>query len=120
MDAVTGLDRMGIEAPPYDPYIVVRQTSQDIHMIGKTRLNGSAGLNGFANGSGTPWVLVVPSDWPHPAEGKRIGSVYLDFDAWVASQGAEHGNWYDLNAANVDREQVVFEAYPLAEIVPGK
>ena len=41
-------------------------------------------------------------------------------DAWVASQGAEHGNWYDLNAANVNRAQVVFEAYPLSQIVAAK
>ncbi len=117
---IAGLDRMGIEAPPYDPYIVVHQTSRDIHMIGKTALNGTGGPNAFTDAHGNPWVLVVPSDWAHPAEAKRIGSVYLDFDAWVASQGAQHGDWYDLETANVDRTQIVTEVYPPAEIGPGK
>jgi LruC domain-containing protein len=113
---LAGLDRMTIEAPPYDPYIVVHQNGRDIHMIGKTALNGTPTT--FIDGAGNPWVLAVPSDWAHPAETKRIGTAYLDFDAWVASRGADHCNWYDRETANVNSSLIVTEAYPLPAIVP--
>lgn len=113
-----GLDRMTIEAPPYDPYIVVHQTGKDIHMIGKTALNGTGGPTTFIDGAGNPWVLAVPSDWAHPAEAKRIGTAYLDFDAWVASQGADHCNWYDCETASVNSSLIVPEAYPLPALTP--
>ncbi len=109
---LTGFNRLGVEDPPYDPYIRVNQTGRDIHMIGKTALNGSPGTNGFIDGNGYPWVLVVPSDWAHPAEGATIGGVYYDFDAWVSSRGAEHADWYDREPGTVDEGRIILPAYP--------
>jgi hypothetical protein len=117
----TGFDRLGVEAPPYDPYILVHQTGRDIHMIGKPALSGSSGVNSFINANGYPWVLIVPSDWAHPAEGAAIWDVYYHFNEWVASSGAAHADWYALEAGSADESRLVLPAYPPAQMIgPGK
>ncbi len=52
----------------------------------------------FVDGNGFPWALLVPSDWEHPAEGRRIDSDewYPRFTNWRESEGEDHTDWYNF------------------------
>ena len=87
--------RATMDEPPYNPFLHVRNTWYDIHLIGEETLPGSrsAGLS-FQDAEGFPWALLAPSTWEHPLEGQRIETPYPRFTLWRQSFGARHTDWY--------------------------
>lgn len=87
--------RATMDEPPYNPFLHVRNTGYDIHLIGEEALPGSksAGLS-FQDAEGFPWALLVPAAWEHPLECQRIEVPYPRFTLWRESFGARHTDWY--------------------------
>jgi LruC domain-containing protein len=81
------------DRPPYNPYLLVRNTGKEIHLMGEQDLRGSTSES-FQDAQGFPWGLLVPADWVHPDEGQRIEVHYPRFTNWRESFGMLHGNWY--------------------------
>ena len=96
-----GVERSSVTLPPYDPYLYVRNTKYDIHLIGRESLpagtypvqNNPPGAT-FQDSKGFPWALLVPIEWQHPAETQYIGKAYPLFDRWRQSFGQEVPSWY--------------------------
>lgn len=81
---------------PYNPYLVVRTTGHDIHLIGREANTISINPGDpFVDREGFPWALLVPRAWVHPDEGQRIEVHYPRFTLWRESGGADHADWYD-------------------------
>lgn len=81
---------------PYNPYLFVYNTGQDIHLIGREANTISKNPDDpFIDEKGFPWALLVPRDWTHPEEGVRIEVDYPRFTLWRESGGTEHQDWYD-------------------------
>jgi LruC domain-containing protein len=98
------IDRSKVEAAPFDPFIYVKNTGYDIHLIGKDPVPGTknpvssyttAAFN-FMDEAGFPWALLVPADWQHPAETQFIEELYPYFKFWRDEDGAKFSNWYLL------------------------
>ncbi|TVQ26985.1 MAG: LruC domain-containing protein, partial [Spirochaetaceae bacterium] len=89
-----------LSEPPYNPWVIVRNTGHDIHLIDReplTELITSKNPNDrFVDSDGFPWALLVPEEWIHPAEAKRIDSDewYPRFTNWRLSGGEEFTDWY--------------------------
>jgi LruC domain-containing protein len=87
--------RATMDQPPYNPFLHVRNTWYDIHLIGEEAMPGSRSAGrSFQDAEGFPWALLVPSAWEHPLEGQRIEVPYPRFTLWRQSFGAEHTDWY--------------------------
>jgi LruC domain-containing protein len=96
------VDRDKVELAPYDPYLYVRDTGYDIHLVGKDPLPNThnpwysyinVSMN-FRDDEGFPWALLVPADWQHPAECQFIEVLYPFFEDWREDYGASNSNWY--------------------------
>jgi LruC domain-containing protein len=89
--------RWGVELPPYDPYLYVHDTAQDVHLIGKPALPDSQNevvFDDFRDGNGFPRGLLLPYNWPCPTEGTHIEDAYEFFDDWRLGGGLTHQDWY--------------------------
>jgi LruC domain-containing protein len=87
--------RETMDEAPYNPFLHVRDTLYDIHLIGEEALPGSRSYGrSFQDAEGFPWALLVPSTWQHPSESQRIEVHYPRFTLWRQSFGAEHTDWY--------------------------
>jgi hypothetical protein len=85
-----------LPAAPYNPYVFVYNTGYDIHLIGREANTISKNSDDpFVDADGFPWALLVPRDWAHPDEGKRIENFYEGFTIWRTTGGAEAEDWYD-------------------------
>jgi LruC domain-containing protein len=92
-----------IDAPPYDPYLYIHDTTYDVHLIGRPSLDVTEnpdGSDGFIDDAGYPRGLLVPAEWAHPIEITPIETAYPRFDAWRADLAAgiltgPHNNWYE-------------------------
>jgi hypothetical protein len=72
---------------PYDPYLYIHNTGYDVHLVGRTSLDGSsnpAGSDGFVDGQGFPRGLLLPVEWSPPKELNDIRNAYPRFSAWMA------------------------------------
>ncbi|MFP4012411.1 MAG: LruC domain-containing protein [Spirochaetaceae bacterium] len=89
-------DPKGVTRAPYDPYLYVKNTGADVHLIGREPLpdSNNAEDDDFRDEDGFPWALLVPADWEHPDEGQRIEEAYPAFDYWRASEGEHYPDWY--------------------------
>jgi LruC domain-containing protein len=100
------IERDRVELAPFDPYLRVKETTYDIHLVGKDPLPDTKNplesydnyddpeTFNFMDGEGFPWALLVPVDWEHPPETVRIEKVYPFFTNWRLSKGASNTNWY--------------------------
>lgn len=91
-------------APPYDPYLHVRNTNYEIHLPGfTTQINSSANYgvsSTFKDASGYPFVLIFPDDWHPPLEGEDLGLAYPQLMNYITSPNTSNETWYqspDLN-----------------------
>ncbi|MFP4409384.1 MAG: LruC domain-containing protein, partial [Spirochaetaceae bacterium] len=88
-----------VDRAPYDPFLYVRNTRYDIHLIGEDPLpppySERTGTGEFQDAEGFPWALLVPGDWINPGEGVRIENVYPAFDYWRSSFGEDYPDWYE-------------------------
>jgi LruC domain-containing protein len=89
-------DPANINRAPYDPYLYVKNTGHDVHLIGEEPLPGSNNPDDddFRDGDGYPWALLVPADWQHPDERQRIDEAYPAFTYWRQSEGEYYPDWY--------------------------
>lgn len=97
-------DRYGLELPPFDPYLYVYDTHQDVHLIGKPALpetQNEVVYDDFRDPQGFPRALLVPHTWAPPAESISILDAYPWFQAWMDSDGTEQQSWY-LDPADPD------------------
>ena len=44
------------------------------------------------------WALMISGEFRYPAERKDIRTAYTYFNAWAASGGAQHVDWYEDEA----------------------
>ena len=89
-------DPADINRAPYDPYLYVKNTGHDVHLIGEEPLPGSNNPDDddFRDADGYPWALLVPADWQHPDERQRIDEAYPAFTYWRQSEGEYYPDWY--------------------------
>ncbi|WP_026377156.1 LruC domain-containing protein [Aestuariibacter salexigens] len=85
-------------APPFDPYLHVKQTNYEIHLSGfDTRVTGSANAAAdthFKDENGFPYALIFPDDWYPPLEGVDIGQAYEQFLDYALSPSTDNESWY--------------------------
>lgn len=81
-----------VDRPPYNPYLYVKNTGNDVHLIGEESLDGT--YNSFMDENHFPWALLLPIDWDPPAEGQRIEEKYPRFTRWRESGGELSRDWY--------------------------
>ena len=90
-----------VDRAPFDPFLYVRNTRYDIHLIGEDPLpapySRRTGTGDFQDAEGFPWALLVPGDWINPGEGVRIETVYPAFDYWRSSFGEDYPDWYKFD-----------------------
>lgn len=84
--------------PPYDPYLHVLTTGQEIHLPGKsTRIASSANfgeVSNFKDENNYPFALIFPDDFYPPLEGIDIGEAYSDFLNYTQSPEQSNETWY--------------------------
>lgn len=85
-------------APPYDPYLYVRNTNYEIHLPGfAPQIASSANYGGgstFKDAAGYPFALIFPDDWYPPLEGKDLGLAYTQFLNYTTSPNTSNETWY--------------------------
>ncbi len=85
-----------VDRPPYNPYLFVKNTGKDIHLVGEETLTDSNNPGAtYMDADSFPWGLLVPADWKYPEEGQRIEVPYPRFTLWRESEGNEHQDWYE-------------------------
>ena len=112
--------------PPFNPYLFVKNTGHDIHLIGKQALPTSINPGDpFRDSQGFPWALMVPTletiddgKWKHPNECQRIEIPYPRFTLWRESLGDEHVDWY-LHYYNPYIPPTQPTVKRIADIIPG-
>lgn len=85
-------------APPYDPYLHVKQTNQEIHRPGfATQIVTSANYgtdSTFKDARGYPYSLVFPDNWYPPLEGTDLGNAYSAFISYTQTPTSSNETWY--------------------------
>ncbi len=104
-----------LSRPPYNPYLYIKNTGYDVHLIDEEPVYGSVNPDDtFRDADGFPWGLLVPpgSDgWVHPAEGQRIEEPYPRFTRWRESGGELSPDWYLYNDPWVEEPAVYAAGY---------
>lgn len=77
---------------PYDLYLHVLNTSQNIHFAG--RIQDASGQDRYLDPSGFPWAILVPGSFQWPYERVNMEDAYADFRSWYTSGGAQAADWY--------------------------
>ena len=86
-----------VDRPPYNPYLYVKNTGNDVHLVGEESLDGSYDPLMFLDGNNFPWGLLVPpvpNTWQPPTEAHRIEEFYPRFTRWRESGGELSRDWY--------------------------
>ena len=83
-----------VDRPPYNPYLYVKNTGKDVHLIGEESLDGSYDPLMFMDENNFPWALLVPDTWQPPTEAHRIEEFYPRFTRWRESGGELSPDWY--------------------------
>lgn len=91
----------------YRPYLVVKNTGQEIDIAQINPDNGMIDANGY------PFGLIVPSDWSWPAERVNINDVYPYFEeyrTWLAGEtenlSAEAEEWFNYPSADAGTQVI--------------
>ncbi len=100
------MDKEQLALAPYDLYIYVLNTRNEIHLPGF--YFKPDGKDKYLDNEGFPWVLIVPVEWNWPLERKNIVNAYPYFDDWYLSNGQEYKNWYQLYDDNAKKNQFLY------------
>jgi LruC domain-containing protein len=100
------------DRPPYNPYLYVKDTGEDVHLLGEMSLDGTYDPLMFMDENNFPWGLLVPADWIPPKETRRIEEFYPDFTSWRKSGGSDYRDWY-LNYVDPDKQEANQPPYPV-------
>jgi LruC domain-containing protein len=85
---------------PFDPYIKVLNTNQEVHFPGLYEdpdagwFDEGAEADLYIDNNGFPWALMIPGDWFWPYERGDIHKAYENFDDWYTSFGNTNTDWY--------------------------
>lgn len=91
------------QPPPYDPYLRVKDTNQEIHLpLLDADNNGSPESYRFADGTvrrvidarGDAWALLVPTNFAWPLERQLIDTAYPRYRPWVQAGRPALSDWY--------------------------
>lgn len=99
------VDRAGVEAGPFDPYLLIVQAGNtgnegyEIHLIGKLPTPGSRNDNEnrltFTDVNGYPFAMIIPQNWQYPLERVNLGYAYPQFVNFVQTAGSASKTWYN-------------------------
>lgn len=102
----TPIDPASISPEAFDPYLFVRDTSYEIHLIGKTlagqraamgyapSVNSAQGKVDFVDSNGFPFGMMLVSPWQPPIESRSMEVAYPDFADFVLTRGNQKKDWY--------------------------
>lgn len=101
-DIKSGVPLSALPSAPFDPYLYIKNTGYDVHLIDRPPLPGSKITwdENFRDAAGFPRGLLVPSSFSPPKEVTSILDAYPKFQAWVDAEGGDDadGNptsdWY--------------------------
>ncbi len=94
---------------PWDPYILVHNTGQEVHLVGPGRLNNTQQVNAAYDrtsplvGYDLPLAQAFPTAWRWPIEYIGIWQAYPQFTRFIATAGREQASWYQSGAAVSER-----------------
>lgn len=77
---------------PYDTYIKVLNTKEEIHFAGIEKLPN--GNDKFLDTNGFPWAIMLPVEFHWPFERGDMHEAYPLFDDWYTSEGTQYTDWY--------------------------
>ncbi|MDB5095584.1 MAG: LruC protein [Cyanobacteria bacterium RYN_339] len=97
-------NRYGLtQKAPYDPFLFVKDTSQEIHLP-LFDSNADGFLDSYKFPSGTvktmldthndAFALMVPTNWAWPLEGQKIDDAFPKYRAWVTANRPSTTDWY--------------------------
>lgn len=91
---------------PFDPYLYVRDTDYEIHLIGESLAaqrtamgyeksqNQDLGNTTFVDENGFPFAMMLASPWMPPVEGWSMEVSYPEFTPYVETRGNSNKTWY--------------------------
>jgi LruC domain-containing protein len=84
-----GVPLSAMPAAPFDPYLYIKNTDYDVHLIGQSPLPGSrvADDEDYRDAAGFPRALLVPASFMPPKETTSILEAYPEFGLWVDAEG---------------------------------
>ncbi|QEN09326.1 LruC domain-containing protein [Oceanispirochaeta crateris] len=84
-----GVPLTDLPPAPFDPYLYIKNTDYDVHLIGESPLPGSqlSSDEDYRDADGFPRALLVPGDFAAPQEMTSILDAYPRFQAWVDAEG---------------------------------
>lgn len=91
---------------PWDPYIWVYNTNQEVHLVIPGQLNNTQTVNAKYDaaspliGFDLPLAQLFPSDWQWPIEFAGIWRGYPAYSKYIFSGGSTDTNWYLPQRAN--------------------
>jgi LruC domain-containing protein len=88
----TPISKLELGSAPYDLYLNVLTTRQEIHFAGYYK--NSNGEDLYLDANGFPWAILIPGQWRWPYERTNIHNSYLKFKNWYLSKGTEFKDWY--------------------------
>ncbi|MGD8206449.1 MAG: LruC domain-containing protein [Thiohalocapsa sp.] len=87
VDLDAPLPASSIGEAPFDPYLFVRNTGEEIQLL---QVNPD-----FRDQDGFPFGMLMPIDWLPPLEFFSISTIYPLFDSFVGSEATQYLDWYD-------------------------
>lgn len=85
LDLATPLPASAFAAAPFDPYLQVLNTGENVQLL---QVNPA-----FKDVNGFPFGMLFPSTWQPPNEFFSISTIYQRFDSFVASEGSADADW---------------------------
>lgn len=86
IDFATPLTAANIPKPPFNAYLHVRNTGQNIQLL---EVNAS-----FRDKNGFPYGMVLPTGWQPPLEKTNLLEAYGTFTDFIATRGTQGKDWY--------------------------
>lgn len=93
------------QVPPYDPFLIVKNTNQEIHLplydnnadgIGESYRFTNGTVKTMVDGDGDPFALLVPTNWKWPLEEQKIDVAFPKFRAWVQAGRPLETDWFNF------------------------
>lgn len=79
---------------PYDLFIYVVNTKQEIHFAGKKFDQNGKDL--YLDETSFPWAIMVPGNFKWPYERNNMHVAYPKFESWYKSLGQVDVDWYNF------------------------
>ena len=80
-----------VQPAPFDPYIFVLNTTQEIHLLEVDPT--------YQDSSGYPFAMMIPDNWQPPLEYIDTAIAFPQFSEFVSSKGIAALNWYNSSIA---------------------